>query len=429
MNNLSQKPLLRSTELKRDLRLVGLLLLLFGLAAWTGVWLRWSFLNGIVGDFTSLDFIRHAHSHLMFFSWAVPLPFWFMLKKLERDGLGSVLDPFRKGIYLVIFLGLSTYPFFLLYGYGAVAIGSAHIPIAAALSGINMIAWYVMGGLYYRARRQLTPPEDQHYLWWDGAWIMLIVSSLGAWGVSVVEFGGMESVRLGKALTHFFLATFTEGWCLITALGIMNSYLQRDKRDPSTHRYAFYAILFGAPLTFPLGMSPALLTPPLLWCGRVGALIVASGIAWWVFRQWKLSPDQNLGLVIWLVLLILNFAAMATAVLLPSKWWVGQHGLRILYLHIMLLGVFSMAYWLIIPTQFQMASHQRWSRWMIGSGLLVILSLLPLSSLWPMNWSGVWAYQAVFWIALAPALVGVAWGIVTLKQSRSVQHRNPVEGQ
>jgi hypothetical protein len=432
MNNMTQKAMLPSTELKRDLRLVGVLLLFFGLASWTGVWFRWSFLNGTLGEFTSLNFIRHAHSHLMFFSWAVPIPFWLMMKRLERDGLGSVLDPFRKGIYVVLILGLSTYPFFLIHGYGLVVIGSARIPVAAALSGINMIAWYVMAGLYYRARRQLTPPEDQNYLWWDGAWVMLLVSSLGAWGVSLVEFGGIESARLGKALTHFFLATFTEGWCLLTALGAMNTYFQRKNNNQAIHRYAFYGILFGALLMFPLGMSPALLTPPLLWCGRVGAALVATGMALWMIELWKSRSrrgiDFEISDMVWAILLGLKFLALTAAALLPSDWWVGQHGLRILYLHIMLLGIFSMAYWLMIPTQIQMNSHTRWSKGMVGSALLVLLSLIPLSSVWPMIWSGSWIYWSVLWIAFLPALVASGWGIVTVAQSRTVQHRNPIKG-
>ena len=57
---------------------------------------------------------------------------------------------------------------------------------------------------------------------------MLVLSSFGAWGVALIQFGGIENPLYGTALTHFFLATFTEGWAVLMAVGLMYEYLKPD---------------------------------------------------------------------------------------------------------------------------------------------------------------------------------------------------------
>jgi hypothetical protein len=397
-------------------RMIGMLLLAFALAAWTGVLFRWTMLKGPIWESANLDFIRHAHSHLMFFAWAVPAPVWVMIHRLRKIGLSDMeLASLRKMWYVQLGLGISTWPFFLMYGYGTVAIGSAHIPLAAVLSGINMIGWYVLAGLYYRARRKLVDSDADQMLWFDAAWLMLIVSSLGAWGVSVVQFGGVESTRLAKGLTHFFLATFTEGWCLISALAVMQHYFRIQ--TGKINQYALYGILFGAPLTFPLGMSTGLLTPALFWTGRVGALLVAGGIALWlvdIIMGMNREMKRQLLSLLWLTFVAIKGLALLTAGLLPGSWWVGQHGLRILYLHITLLGVFTVALWMGIS--YLARRKEQWG-WVIAAVLAaasVVLSLIPLSSLWPNSLTGSWVYDQVLWIAFLPAIVITGWSVTWL---------------
>jgi hypothetical protein len=89
----------------------------FLLAGITGFVYRLGILGWMSGEL-SFGNVRHAHSHLMFFAWAVPLPFYIIMQKIvERTGKYIQGENWMKySIAATLLFGLLAYPFFLFYG-------------------------------------------------------------------------------------------------------------------------------------------------------------------------------------------------------------------------------------------------------------------------------------------------------------------------
>ncbi len=107
-----------------------------------------------------------------------------------------------------------------------------------------------------------------------------------------------------------------------------------------------------------------------------------------------------------LVLLTLKAAAQTIGSLAPGIWMSDVHGLRILYLHLMLLGFVSLG---LIA-----AATQRWRpesrsarRAMYAAVLFVLVTLVPLSPLWPAAFVGRWSFVLAAWASLGPVMVAV----------------------
>jgi hypothetical protein len=99
-------------------------------------------------------------------------------------------------------------------------------------------------------------------------------------------------------------------------------------------------------------------------------------------------------------------AVTLLATLIPSAArWATIAGLRIPYLHWLLLGFVTLG--------LVSAAQERWGaaaipgrRWLTLAVILLIISLMPLSSLWPPFLRGTWTRHFNAWASLGPALVG-----------------------
>ncbi len=394
----------RSLELLWQLPLAA-----FILAGLTG----FSYRLGLIGTDIwglSLENIRHAHSHLMFFCWAVPLPMYFMIRKINREitdtGPNILMTRMAMGSLI---LGFASYPFFLLYGYRPIAFAGMDLPASVILSGLVMLFWYGFMAGYWKERKYIA--TDLAMTFYDASLLMLFISSLGAWGVAVVQYAGLENPLFGKALTHFFLATFTEGWIVLVLLGILYDHFGVEQ---SSVRIApgllAGLIIFGAPLTFPYGISESLLTTQLLLAARVGGLLAGIGLSlnlYVIVRHASMKLPWYWKLV--LAFLVLKAMAQLLVSLLPSEFWMSAHGLRIFYLHLLMLGAFSMALFSMLNGD----ESKRQGLWaMAASIILVLISLLWLTPLWPSSLLGVWQFYATAMIAVLPSLAATYYFFV-----------------
>lgn len=395
-------------SLSKNLRPVRFLLSLFVLAGLTGVLYRLQMVGTIRSDL-DLTNIRHAHSHLMFFSWAAAGPMWFIIRALQRRKPGIGRMGYRL-LYLMLSLALLAWPFFLGWGYQPVSLGSLHLPLSVMVAGLIMLVWYTFVGWYVWQRRRLS--TDNTLLLFDGALLLLVLCTLGAWGISMVEMTGIQSLPLTKGLTHFFLTVFTEGWCVLAALGIWLDMAAPDQAAPEKAMSRGVALMvFSAPLIFPFGLPAKLLSPALLWTARLGALLNVSGLIL-ILKTQLPRFEKKWSRSIWLLLvsLLVFKAAMLSFAAAGTEWfWVGKHGFRIFYLHITLLGFLS----LVLMT----AGHKEWQypsyalKLFAATVLLVLATLIPLTPIWPLTPSGMWTYQAAAIAALGPvlAMLVVLW--------------------
>ncbi|MFH5832314.1 hypothetical protein ACG2F4_01545 [Halalkalibaculum sp. DA3122] len=384
----------------------------FVLAALTGVLYRLGMIMPLPADL-SLQNIRHAHSHLMFFGWASALPLLLMygeiksIEKKENSGLSLIYS----SLWAILCFGLLSYPFFLLFGYRPVTVGSTSLPLSVIFSGLVMVGWYLFMAGYLSMRKHIG--EEDRNGWFEASLVMLFISSLGAWGVAVAQFSGVSNPLVGKALTHFFLACFTEGWVVLAAVALLDELLEINTGSlPFSSQVLMVLILLGAPLTFPYGISETLVTPEMLITARSGGLI--SGAALCLAMYALLRNGKRLNSIfrwpIWL--LLIKGVMQVAASVMPSGFWLSDHALRIFYLHILLLGGFT-----LVGIGYLFQGRTLGTSVFSGvvlSVILVLASLLLLTRLWPIAWSGMWVYYVVTAVAVLPALaVGAVWWKLT----------------
>lgn len=349
-------------------------LLSFIIAAITGFLYRYGMLYPLP-EWLNFANIRHAHSHLMFFNWvSPPIMIWIASQIISSSDSRSI-SKFNSCFYVMIFFGFLSYPFFLLYGYHSVPIGSAALPLAAIISGLVMITWYWFGWLYYKRRK--TAGSTLSLLFFDGALIALLISSLGAWGVSIFQFTPVDSPQISSAMTHFFLAVFTEGWAVLGILGIIWQQ-NGDVKIPFNRNWLWQPILFGSMLIFPFSLNQSLITPAMHYTAIAGALLIAGSFT---LNLYLLIKSNALKGFIWNSIFVLMGIKilMQTATILPLDIWPGEHGLRVLYLHILLLGIVSiLLIQVFYPDKFSLAKSA-----FTAFVILVIGSLAVISGYWP----------------------------------------------
>lgn len=371
-----------------------------------------------VSDYFSLANIRHAHSHLMFFNWISPPIMLYMIRQLFMRHNGITEYELKKEIhsvhlclYTMIFLGFLSYPFFLLFGYQSISIGSAHLPPAAIISGLVMITWYWFAWIYLRNRVQCKPDLPVHFF--DAALLALMISSLGAWGVSVFQFTEADSAMISSALTHFFLALFTEGWIVLGILGII--WTRAGSTDePIKSNWLWVPILFGAMLVFPFSLIRSFLSPMMIWSAGVGTFLIAFSLTLNFIYLKKSGLFQKIiwkSIAVFLALKIL-FQFIA---LLPLELWPGEHGLRVLYLHLVLLGFASS----VLITVYNHRSHSKPEYLFLLTVWLVIISLIMISGYWPPELQ---PNQIYFWIMIISILPSFPVSWVLLESFR--KHSN-----
>ena len=382
----------------------------FILAAVTGVLFRFGMIVPLP-DVLSLQNVRHAHSHLMFFGWATPLPlyiFWKRLRTRIEPVSGKIgLDLMYGSLWGILLFGLLSYPFFLLYGYQPVPLGSTTLPLSVICSGLVMIGWYGYIAGYLMARKQVGRSFSQ--MWFEAALLMLFICSLGAWGVAVTQALDTANPLFGKALTHFFLACFTEGWIVLITVALLAEALNLNATDfRLSPNLLAGLILVGAPMTFPYGISQSLMTLPMLYTARAGGFLVGMAVLGTGLQILR-SDGMRRSLLRWpLALLLLKAVMQVTASVIPSDFWLSDYALRILYLHILLLGAFTLAG---IGFMHRFASVKTRSfTGVVFSVLILLISLLMLTRFWPAGWSGIWLFYAITGASLLPAIaVGVEW--------------------
>lgn len=373
----------------------------FALAGATGAFLRFGIFHGMAG--LNYANVRHAHSHLMFFSWVTPAIIALMAAQLPRLTGRPLGSGFRRIIPVLIGLGLLAYVPFLLYGYRSASIGSVNLPLAVIAATLSVLAWYVFAAVYFR---QVWGAPRTRALWlMNAAVIFLLLATIGVIGMPIATRFGVENPVWSFAFTHIFLDLFSEGWFVLAVLGLAYAAMP----DASQHPWARVSgdlLAAGLPLVFLLFLPVTMVPPSLRWVGSAAGLLVIIGTLGNVAALWR-STGRSAGGGIWRVPLV-YLAAKALAqlgLLLPATaQWLEIARARVPYLHLLLLGFVTLGLFA--------AAQQRWGvagrRWMVAAVTVLVLSLLPLSGLWPPGLGGLWALHAAAWAALGPVIVALA---------------------
>lgn len=352
--------------------------------------MRFGFWRGLPWGLDAAN-LRHAHSHLMYFSWATPaiIALWLAARE-QSTSFGREQSPsFAAGAgWAALILGAAAYPFFLAAGYGPLPVFGRSLPMASILSGLNTFAWYAFGAWHFLAHRGVlrTPPLRLMDLSVAGLWL----STAGAWGRAAMQFAGAGDERLGDLAVHLFLGAFSHGWLLLSGLALAleaAGHKSAGKASPTAKGEDAAAVLLalglaGSSLAGVIGTA-ALDAPrgAVLLLGA-STLAFVAGAAWhgWLLarfaaaaRRWEWIP--------YLAGLALTLAMLAGTAYPPLARWGAGAGLRIFYLHALALGAAS--------TGLMTAAYERWGRraaaspWAFGAAVLLLLAgVASLSPLW-----------------------------------------------
>ncbi len=387
---------------------------IFVLAGLTGSLLRYGQLRGLPAGLYLVN-VRHAHSHLMYFGWATPALMALIGAWLPRLTGRSLSRRFQWAMGATVIAALLAYTPFLLFGYQLAEIGASRLPISVIAATLNVLAWYVYAALYYKATRGAARVRPLRF--WDAALIFMILASFGAWGVAVVSRLGVEDPFWSTAMTHLFLDVFSEGWFVLAVLGLV--YASHKAASESAARWGEQLIVIGLPVLFLLAMPVNLVPAGLRAIAGIGGLLVGAGLLLTISALW---PTVSAGVGGWripLALLALK-AVIGLGMILPvTASWAQQNSLRIFYLHALLLGFITLG--LVV------AAREMWGRtavpgqrWLVVAILILLLSLLPMTGIWPAAWSGIWALQVAALASLGPVLA-VAAMVVRLLFGRREQ--------
>lgn len=386
----------------------------FALAGSTGAFLRFGVLYGMAG--LSYANVRHAHSHLMFFSWATPAIMALMAAQLPRLTGRPPGRGLRRVIPVIIVLGLPAWVLFMLYGYGPAQIGGASVPPAAIAATLCVIAWYVFAAVYFR---QVWGAPMTRALWlMNAAVVFLLLSTLGILGMGARS----DNPLVGIALSHVFLDLFTEGWFVLAVLGLAYAAMPDAGRHPWA-RISGDMMVVGLPLIFLLLLPVTAVPPSLRWVAGAGGLLVVLGTLGNIIALWSSTAGTAAGETwsgkAWRVPLVYLAAKclILSGLLLPATAkWVESVQLRVPYLHITLLGFVTLGLFAAAERQWGVPGR----RWMTLAVTLLVLSLFPLSGIWPPELGGIWALHAAAWAALGPVLVALALLIFGRKGSSAL---------
>lgn len=379
-------------------------LALFIVAGSTGALFRFGVAYGWTGGL-ALENVRHAHSHLMYFGWGTPALMVLIWRCLPTAVTAARVRAFRWVVGGALVAAILAYPPFLLFGYSSVQVGAARMPIAVVGAGLNIFAWYGFVGLYVVSTWRQSRTGALRL--WDVAVGALVLATLGAWGLSLLPLLGVHNSLVATALTHVFLDLFSEGWFVLGGVGVVYALL--DARSEGPRPWSVGLIVLGLPFTFILGLPLSRLPAEMALVGRAGGALFAVGLLAMTIRL-----ARTLSMARWrwlwgipLACLLLKAGAQLAGSLIPGLWLGATHGVRILYLHLMLLGFLTLGLVAAAQAVWQRSALRDVALFYATVGVL-LGTLVPLTSWVPSGFGG---YEIAAWTALGPVLAA-GWLLV-----------------
>lgn len=377
----------------------------FTLAATTGAILRFGMLYGLP-EGLFLHNVRHAHSHLMYFGWATPALMALIASNLPRltGRPNSIL--IQRLLRLVFAVALLAYLAFLAYGYQPAPVGKLRIPLSTIGAGLNVLVWYGFVIYYWRATRGAARYLSLRL--WDAALAFLILSSMGAWGIALSTVAGISTPLLSLGLTHLFLDLFADGWFLLAILGAAFLGVPA-KGSARLTQFGENLIVIGLPLTFLLSLPANSLPIPVSILASLSAFLAASGLLVLLtvlVRALRQVDDQAQRWLWTFAAFFLTLKALAFLVVaLPEgAEWSTRMGLRISYLHWLLLGGVTVGLFAAARRNWGSDAAPAWGALLVVITIL-LLSLVPITRLWPSSWGGRWTLVMASWATLGPIVV------------------------
>lgn len=403
----------------------------------TGAALRFAFIFGLPWGLRFED-VRHAHSHLMFFAWATPVLMLVAAEAVRRAG-GHLVGAGTCAVAAAL-AGLIAYTPFLLSGYRLLPLAGRELPLSMMAAGLNGLLWYLFAALYLAGSWRLTRNPALRLL--DGAVVLLLASSLGAVLLAVTGVNGSATPVATAAFVDLFLTLFADGWF---GVGVVAALVLTHFGPGARTTRNFGAAAWLLTLGLVVRSGARLATDAYAVAGldlleRGAGLVAAAG---WLYLALSLPAGRSAAprptgsgvmvpatpepvadppgrqvarAALWLFALK---AVVEALIALPiGETLVQSLGLRVLLLHAFLLGAVTLGLvsavrTLLAPRAFAPV------RALALSVVVLVLSLAPLTGLWPSSLAGRWVLWAAAISSLLPAVV-VAYAFAKGRRSARV---------
>lgn len=344
-HTISKEAAKRVGQVSRGLLLFSLISL--SVTALAGCLLRaYPFLSVIPFDYKNL---LHGHSHLAFGGWLMPVVLALLLQTFPE--LAQLVPLYRWRILARMLMvgALGMIVFFPLQGYGLCSILFSTLSTAG---GIYM-AWLCLRAMKVAAVHNVP----YTYLKWGFAWMLL--SFIGPFATGPLIAAGMKGTEIYYGAIYFYLHFQYNGWFLCVLLALIYRVLQQN----------------NIPARF--GMASAHLFA--LTCVPAFALSILQWQPGWIF-----NVVGGMAAAVQVVAAILLLRDLVGAItLLPVKWAGGVvvaslvmkmmlqlfsafpftasiafgHNLVIAYLHLVLVGLLSTGFLLLVLKQWELPVH------------------------------------------------------------------------
>jgi cbb3-type cytochrome oxidase subunit 1 len=377
----------------------------------------------------SFTALMHAHSHVAYFGWTSLAIMGAIIAHLH-DGFGLNVIPNERiigiNLTLIVATTLAAWVSFTLQGYA---------PLSIAVSSINVLWWYVFAWILLRAWQQRTRGPDLPMQYFLAATSFMVISSVGAWvRAAMIGFKVSDALPTDGAV-YFYLHTFTEGWLVLGAIGIVYWILPRLAGRPVLkERLARVqlglSVIFLLP-TFLVELYADGLPEPWNYIGGIFQILMLIPNVLFIYNivhalQIRRSPTLVPRFIEWSMLAFLVKAVFdVIRAFEPVALALGGRQSVVGYLHLTLLGFVSMVLMAIVyeltgPPRYSLAGAWHLALVLVGTwGMILALFAAGGGPLVGIQGQGI--FQFWMWLALGFAYITTfavylfAWNILRLR--------------
>lgn len=352
--------------------------------------------------------LLHGHSHFAFSGWISQL---LMVLLLDQTGRETGNDLVKKYQNLLLLHLLSAYGMLISfplqgYGWASITCSTAEMLLFAAFA-IQLWKELRSGQVSWSSRN-----------WFRAAVVFGMLSSLGAFSLAGMMAGHIIHQSWYLAALYFFLHFQYNGWFLFASGGLIWTIPFMKQLPEAATRKLFYPFLFACiPAYF---LSTLWMPLPQMLYVLIVAAAIMQVIAWgYLIRQiakhaasnWKQQFFHHKNWAIWMpatafsIKLVLQLGSTIPSL---SKLAFGFRSIVIGYLHLTLLGIFSLFLITLVHLQGYFP-NPKWNgyRWLlggiIGTELLLLVQGVAAIGGYPVSWinEGLLAAAFVMWMGIA----------------------------
>jgi hypothetical protein len=310
----------------------------------------------LLADFFPFDYrnLLHGHSHFAFGGWIQPVLVWLILKYMPFLANQISYHHWRNIVWLTLFSAYGMLFSFPLEGYAAVSITFSTIAVAAGI---------YLSAAVWKASKKYNSQTAVRFLR-TGLFFQLL-SFAGPFAIGpLIAIGKAGSVLYFDAV-YFYLHFQYNGWFLFAALAVLYVLLERQK--PTKYGKRVHQLFY-------LSTVPAYCLS-MLWhqpngvffvIGGSAAMVQLAGMFYFIkdaavpVRKRKSFISRMLFLAGSAFVLKLLLQAMSALPFIASLAYV-QRNFIIAYLHLVLLGCFSILFFALVLQKCNIHNHLfRW---------------------------------------------------------------------